>query len=215
MIRSHGVLAILWLAYFALHSYSAASTVKAKVAKHWPRLFRRYRLLYNASAVLLLVPVLAYMKTIDTVMVWEWSGWRRWIADGLAIGAIGLFVWSTRYYDMKGFMGLASSDAATMPRLALSPLHRHVRHPWYFLALIIIWTRGMDSAFLVSAVLMTGYFWLGSKLEEKKLVGEFGTVYDEYVKRVPGLIPWPGRYLTKEQVDSMVGAQHGAARQSR
>ena len=42
---------------------------------------------------------------------------------------------------------------------------------------------------LVSAVLLTLYFVVGSHLEEKKLAAFHGDIYRRYMQRVPGLIP--------------------------
>ena len=36
--------------------------------------------------------------------------------------------------------------------MSLSPLHRWVRHPWYFLGLLILWTQEMNAALLVTAL---------------------------------------------------------------
>jgi len=79
-----------------------------------------------------------------------------------------------------------------------------VRHPWYFLGLVLIWTRDMDPAFLLSASAMTLYFVVGSLLEERKLIRYHGEVYRRYRKRVPGLIPLPWKYLPAEEADRLV-----------
>ncbi len=62
----------------------------------------------------------------------------------------------------------------------------------------------MNAAGLVSALWITAYLVAGSHLEERKLVHELGEVYLRYRARVPGLVPRPWRYLSKEQARRLV-----------
>ncbi len=192
------LLAATWGGYFALHSLLASHSLKAEVARRWPRLARRYRLAYNATALVTLVPVLALMAGTPGPWLWRWEGAWGWLADGLAVCALAGFAWSARYYDLGEFAGLhrPGADSPGAGGLRLSPLHRHVRHPWYSLGLVLIWTRDMDAAWLVSALAISAYLVVGSRLEERKLVVEFGEAYRAYQRRVPGLVPRPWRRLT-------------------
>ena len=54
----------------------------------------------------------------------------------------------------------------------------------------------MDPALLVSALMVSAYFVVGARLEEAKLVVEFGAAYRHYMTRVAGLLPLPGRTLS-------------------
>ena len=84
-----------------------------------------------------------------------------------------------------------------MPRILLKLL------PWYSLGLLILWTRDMDEARLTSALCITLYLWLGSLLEEAKLLAFHGEAYARYRARVPGLIPWPGRSLDADEARAL------------
>ena len=79
-----------------------------------------------------------------------------------------------------------------------------MRHPWYSLGLVIVWTRDMDPAFLITAVMITLYFVLDSGLDERKLLVYHGEVYRRYRRLVPGLIPSPWRFLTQEQARGLI-----------
>jgi len=94
--------------------------------------------------------------------------------------------------------------------MSLSFAHRFVRHPWYFLGLVIIWTREMNAAFLLTAVTLTLYLFIGSRQEEKKLVACFGEQYRKYQVSVPGLVPRPWRYLSRQQADEILGMEKKA-----
>ena len=194
-------LAVVWIIYFLLHSLFASLAVKRCIAAQWPNAVRSYRLAYNIAAVILLIPPLGLMVVIDGTPLWQWRGVWAWFANGIAIVAIAGFFWSLRFYDSGTFLGLrqlSESETAIDNRehLTISPLHRVVRHPWYFLALLVIWTRDMDSAFLVTGVVITAYFVIGSRLEESKLIALYGDAYREYIKRVPGLLPLPWKILS-------------------
>jgi protein-S-isoprenylcysteine O-methyltransferase Ste14 len=90
-------------------------------------------------------------------------------------------------------------------RFYISPLHRWVRHPWYFLGLVILWTRDMDGVRLVSSLVISGYFVIGSRLEERKLLVYHGERYRRYCQQVAGLLPLPWRYLTARQAERLMG----------
>ncbi len=193
------ILALLWLGYGALHSLLASLWLKRRVAARRPGLVPYYRLLYNGLA-----PPLALTFAWRGPPLWEWHGGWAWLANGLALLALLGFVWTLRYYDAQAFLGLSQwrqyDQALTDGEpFQLSPAHRYVRHPWYFLSLVIIWTRDMDPALLLTSGIITLYFWLGSRLEERKLLLYHGEVYRRYRARVPALLPWPGRRLRPQE----------------
>lgn len=197
-----------WLFYFLVHSLLASLPVKRRVAGRWPGLMPAYRLLFNLLALLLLLPPLYLTYHLNGPWLWRWSGPAWWLANGLALIAVALFYWTLRYYDSGEFIGLKQwrervGSVADLERFHLSPLHRFVRHPWYALGLVLIWSRDMNLPFLITAVVITLYFWLGSRLEEKKLLVYHGRVYQSYRQRVPALLPLPWRYLTSEEAEEL------------
>ena len=156
------LLTALWLSYFLTHSWLASLPVKNWVARRFPTLIPAYRLLFNGLAILLLIPPVGYMWMIRSAPLWEWQGTAAWIANGLALLALGGFIWSLKVYDGAEFLGLRQlrqqiHEVEDQERFHISPLHRYVRHPWYSLGLVLIWTQGMDPARLVSALAITGY----------------------------------------------------------
>ncbi|MDD3450192.1 MAG: hypothetical protein PHF72_14310, partial [Gammaproteobacteria bacterium] len=159
-----------------------------------------YRLLFNLQAAILLLPPLWLTYSYEGEMLCAWRGAWFWVANGIAALAAAGFLWSLRWYDGREFLGLRQwrereASVEDQERLHLSPLHRWVRHPWYFLGLLIIWTRDMNLAWLLSAVLASVYLWIGSRFEERKLLVYHGEAYRRYRERVPALIPLPWRRL--------------------
>lgn len=202
-------LALGWVAYAALHSLLASLRCKAWVTRRWPDLAPWYRLAFNLQSVILVLPLVWATYAIPGDWLWRWTGLWAWLANGLALAALAGFWLSSGTYDMGEFIGTKPlsekrSDAVEHDGFRISPLHRFVRHPWYALGLLLIWTRDMNAPLLVSALAITLYFVIGSWLEERKLEAHFGAAYREYRQRVPGLIPLPWKRLTTAEAESLV-----------
>jgi len=209
------LLVLTWSIYFGIHSLLASLSLKRWVARNHPGWMPGYRLFFNASAILLLFPPLGLTYVERGPWFWEWTGIGWWIANGLAAAAALAIVWSLRWYDGSEFLGLAQwrgdvRAAEDQESFHLSPMHRYVRHPWYSLGLVLVWTRDMDPAFLTTAVMITLYFLLGSRLEERKLVVYHGQLYRVYRRQVPSLVPLPWRYLTRQCAQELIA---GASRE--
>lgn len=202
-------LALGWIAYAALHSLLAALSCKTWVTRHWPGLAPVYRLAFNAIAVVLLLPLAWATYAIPGEWLWRWTGVAAWIANGLALGALGGFWLTTDSYDMGEFLGTRPwrekrTDAVEHEGFRISPLHRYVRHPWYALGLVLVWTRDMNAPLLVSSSAITLYLIVGAWFEERKLEAHFGGAYRDYCKNVPGLIPLPWKWLSAANAATLV-----------
>lgn len=202
-------LTVIWVFYFAIHSLFASIMLKQLVASYRPGLMPYYRLAYNAIATLLLIPPLYLLFRCDSPAVISWPEPLRWIAWLMMLMAVLLFLWTTRYYDGSAFLGLRQAregirTVEDQEQFQLSPVHRFVRHPWYLVGLLLIWSQNMNQSLFVSAVMLSGYFFIGSRWEETKLIAYHGEVYRQYRARVPGIIPLPWKYLTREQADHLI-----------
>ena len=199
-----------WVVYFLIHSLLASLAFKRWVLAHRPAAAPVYRLIFNLSATLLLLPPLWLTYSDRGPWLWQWSGAWWWFANGAALIALGAIFWSLRWYDGSEFLGLSqwrrkSRGVEDQEAFHLSPLHRFVRHPWYSLGLVLVWTRDMDINLLVAAVLLSLYFVVGSRLEERKLIVYHGEIYRRYRQRVPGLVPLPWRWLRAGEAERLIG----------
>lgn len=205
LMRLYGI-ALAWLAYFVLHSFLAASITKAWITRRWPQFMPSYRAVFNAVSILTLTPVLWLVYGTGGDWLWQWKGLFAWLMNGIALIALVCFFVSTRYYDMDEFLGLRQireRGNVDLQDFTISVFHRFVRHPWYCFALMLIWTRDMNGPLLVSAVAITVYFIVGSKLEEQKLIARYGEKYRRYIAKVPGLVPLPWKYLTAAEAETL------------
>ncbi len=195
--------------YFALHSWLASLHLKKWVANHWPGFMPAYRLAYNTLSIVLLLPLLWLMHQNPGPLLWEWHGLMAMVMNGLMLAAIGGFAWSLGSYDNKVFLGWTQwknrHRAIEDPdRLFISSLHRFVRHPWYFFILVILWTQDIHFSQLVTYGLISVYLVIGSRLEERKLVKQFGEAYQQYMQKVPGLVPLPWLFLRKGEAEALI-----------
>ncbi|MEI7463478.1 MAG: protein-S-isoprenylcysteine methyltransferase, partial [Candidatus Taylorbacteria bacterium] len=60
----------------------------------------------------------------------------------------------------------------------------------YFALIVYLWSQTHKMADIVVNIVLTVYIIIGTVLEEKKLVLEFGETYIKYQKEVPMLIPF-------------------------
>jgi protein-S-isoprenylcysteine O-methyltransferase Ste14 len=206
------LLALSWLAYFVFHSLFASLGLKTRVAKRWPKLMPFYRISFNLLAVILLLIPLWLLHTFQGDPLWQWQGYEKLISSTLRYSVIIGFVWTLKYYDGSELAGIRQlrngiQSVEDQERFHISPFHRFVRHPWYFFALIYIWSGNMEPAWLVSAVMLSLYCIVGSRLEERKLVTYHGEVYKRYARAVPGLIPRPWRFLNRTDAQNLMQGQ--------
>jgi len=159
--------------------------------------FAYYRLYYNIFSFITLLPILKYQFSLSEIVFWDWPGFWLLLKIALYITAFIMFYGGYRVYDMHYVLGLKqirefSEEAQTEPiPFRTSGLLEYIRHPWYSGGILLVWGFGyISDVSLVIKVILTAYFIIGTKLEEKKLVAEIGEPYRQYCRRVPMLIPW-------------------------
>lgn len=196
-------LALGWILYAAIHSLLASNSCKGWLKWRAPHFVANYRLVYNGLALLLLLPLAWLSISLPGPVLWAWTGPMAWLMNGIAAAALISFFRQGNSYDLREFLGLSPAHQARPTRLVISQWHRFVRHPWYSLGLVLIWTRDMSASTLVSALAITLYFWIGSRFEEAKLCAEFGQRYRDYQSQVSRLVPLPGRILSKAEAQRL------------
>lgn len=197
-------LSAAWLVYGLLHSLLASLTMKRWTAAHGSGLMPAYRLIYNLVALLTLLPFGFWLLRDPGPAIWRWTGPWGWFANGLALAALAVLLLPGGTYDTATFLGWrpwreGRTDGGDGEPFRIGFLHRFVRHPWYALSLVLIWTRDMTTLRLVSALWITAYFIVGSRLEEGKLIAVHGDRYRRYRARVAGLLPLPWKTLSRAE----------------
>jgi protein-S-isoprenylcysteine O-methyltransferase Ste14 len=196
MIR-YVVLVSLWGAWCFLHSFMITPAVTGFVRKRFEKTYRYYRIFYNVTALATLAPVLVYSFTIRELPIFRWEGPLRIIQGLLAISAFLLFIGGARRYDLAQFLGIRQvredngcSVLTEDCRLDTGGILSMVRHPWYAGGILIVWAGNLDMTAMLTSLVITGYFFIGAFLEERKLLAEFGEEYIDYQRRVSMFFPF-------------------------
>ncbi|MCZ2126504.1 MAG: isoprenylcysteine carboxylmethyltransferase family protein [Anaerolineales bacterium] len=170
----------------AVHSFLAS-----RLAKDLIGLPRFYRLLFNGFAVIAFAPIVYLLLTLDDQILYRASApWNSLLRGGQG-AATFLAALAFLQTDALSFVGLSQLfDANAALRLFTGGLYRLVRHPLYLFSILILWLNPTMSAnWLAFSFGATLYFVVGAKLEERKLLQEFGADYADYQRRVPFLFP--------------------------
>ena len=189
-------LVILWCSWCLLHSVLASVRFRSYVQERFPDKLRYFRFAYNLIAVITLVPVLAYSFSLQGPVFLQWQGPWVFLQAVMVVGGLILFIAPLKSYDMSRFMGwrqIAEGEhhvsLADNASLNTSGVLGYVRHPWYSGAILLIWARDLDMPTLIVNFIITGYFIVGARFEENKLVRELGNDYRLYQMRVGMFLP--------------------------
>jgi len=191
------ILTLAWSAWCFMHSLLISVSVTKWTRKRFGSRYRYYRIFFNSFSIIALIPVLAYSWSISSPMLWEWTGVGNIVPFSLLAGAVFLFVAGGKRYDLAQVLGIRQARGETIGEgltktggIDISGILGVVRHPWYTGAILLIWARDIDTSILVVNLVLTTYLVIGTLLEERKLVMEFGDEYRDYQRKVPMLIPF-------------------------
>ncbi len=191
------ILSLLLIAWCVLHSAMISVSVTEYLKRRLGDRFRFYRLFFNFAATLTLIPVALFAHSIQTQVIFQWSGYLR-IGQVVLLGsAVWLFFLGGRHYDALQFLGIKQIQEGTSNKvltdtgeLDTSGILGITRHPWYLAAILFIWARQLDVSAILVNIILSAYLIVGTYLEEKKLIAEFGEQYMTYQDRVSMLLPY-------------------------
>ena len=192
MLFDHVLLALLWITYCVLHSWLATRECKLWMQKKLKKGFKYYRLGYTLFAFLSLVPVVYYQIKLPTIRMFT-PGFFILLMGSL-IGAAGLvlmLICIKKYFiGLSGLLSLVQDNSTN--QLIIRGVHRYVRHPLYLGTFAMLWGLLLLLPYvslLIADTIITAYTLFGIRLEETKLVEEFGERYVSYQRQVPMIIP--------------------------
>ena len=181
------IIGILWGLYYTIHSAMASSRFKLYLRLTLPGLYPYYRSVYSFFAMVNLLLLLWLHLLIPSNQLFE--------PGVLKFGGYAFFVFSAIIFVIAG----KSYGAAFLFReveskkLTTTGINAYVRHPLYFgilLFLVGVVLVAPSAKNLVFACISALYLIVGTKLEEQKLISEFGQEYVDYKNEVKMLIPW-------------------------
>jgi protein-S-isoprenylcysteine O-methyltransferase Ste14 len=112
-----------------------------------------------------------------------WVGWLTALASSYMIDHLDLF-------GLRQVFAAGRAAAARVQPFKTPLLYRLVRHPLMLGFLLAFWaTPHMTAGHLLFAVVTTAYIFVGTRLEERDLIAQFGARYEQYRQVVPMLLP--------------------------
>jgi methanethiol S-methyltransferase len=192
------LIALLWAGYCVLHSYLISIGFTNLMTRLLKKYYAFFRLFYILVSLFLLIPLINYTAQLDNKVIISlgqpWENFRY----VLIFGSLIMFFWAFFFnYDSLSFLGIRQiinigKIKKTNPseEIKRSGLLGIMRHPMYFALIIYLWSQTHKMSDIVVNIVLTIYVIIGTLLEEKKLVLEFGDVYVKYQQEVPMIIPF-------------------------
>ena len=188
------VVNLLLLGLFAIqHSIMARPAFKQWWARILPVACQRSTYVLLSSLILLL---LFWQWRPIPVPVWQIGGIPSWLLIGAYwLGWLIVFAstFMIDHFDLSGLrQAFFALRGAEIPGQTFkTPLsYKIVRHPLMLGFLLTFWAAPeMTAGHLLFALMTTAYILVGLQFEERDLIAEFGTTYQQYRRRVPMLLP--------------------------
>jgi methanethiol S-methyltransferase len=198
------VIILIWAGYCFLHSFMISIWFTRIVQGLLREYFAFYRLFFVIVSILLLFPLIRYTTHLDHEIIITYSGGTNVVRYFLIAGGMIVFVKAFFIdYDVLHFVGIRQAiqfkrieKETSHTELKKSGLLGIVRHPMYSALIIVLWCNSFTVADLIVNAVLTIYIFIGTLLEERKLVIEFGDSYTRYQKEVPMLIPFTRSKIT-------------------
>lgn len=189
---------LAWAAFAVFHSLT--------VSEGYERLVRRligdkafvayHRLAFTGYSVAAFAALLLYLRTVPDHPLYRLEGVPRLIFHVIQLGAVAFLLWTP--WDLMEFLGFrqwerhrkgeASTDQAE--RLFTGKAYGIVRHPLYLgCSVILLFHPAQTRNSALSTAMIVLYFYVGTFLEEKRLVRKFGEAYRDYQVKVPRFLP--------------------------
>lgn len=175
------------VAYYAIHSLMASESVKKSISRWVNDL--NYRLMYSVVSFILLIPVVIVYIRMTPYIFAETGLWGRFVLLTSVLLALKIFILSFKKIQLMEFLGL---KPIRKNQLITTGIYQYIRHPLYLSISLVLTGLSIatpsDRNFIVFAITVV-YIIIGSHLEEKRLIREYGDLYQSYKSKTPMLIP--------------------------
>jgi protein-S-isoprenylcysteine O-methyltransferase Ste14 len=193
------LIAFLWAAYCSLHSFLISIRFTKLIGRLLKSYYAFYRLFYVVLSIVLLVPLIKYTAHADSAVPMVYPAPLNVLRYVLIAGSLIMFGWAFFFnYDCLSFFGIRQiltfrEQDKSSKEVTKNGLLGIVRHPMYLALIVYLWCQIFSVVDLMVTALLTAYVIIGTLLEERKLILEFGESYAKYQQEVPMLIPFTRR----------------------
>ena len=190
--------ASIWIGYCALHNYLISIGFTNLMTRLLKNYYAFYRFFYILISLILLIPLINFTAQSDTRIIITYGYTLSIIRYALISGALLMFFWAFFFnYDSLSFFGIRQilsfgkiKKINPTEEIRRNGLLGIMRHPMYFALILYLWCQTFRMMDILINTVLTIYVIIGTRLEEKKLVLEFGDTYIKYQQEVPMLIPF-------------------------
>ena len=193
-------IAFLWSLWCFFHSFLITPSITNYFKRKLKNRYKYVRLFYNFFALVSFISIRLYASLFKEEILFNPNVYTHILQIVLFGVAMLFFVMGTKNYDIKQFLGIRqlkqnnpSGGIGQSGSFKQTGILRYTRHPWYIATILILWAVGLNGLVMSKLIMnsiLSVYVIIGTILEEKKLVSEFGDIYREYQKKVPMLIPY-------------------------
>jgi protein-S-isoprenylcysteine O-methyltransferase Ste14 len=190
MLTNIGLTIIFWIFYFFIHSFLANRFVKNRIISALHLSNKVYRLLYSLISVLSLLPIFYFLSATKSDFLLPQTQILKFISLALSTWGVIIIKMAFKNYRLREFLGFSNTEGQL--ELMQSGVLKYVRHPIYsgtILLFIGFWLFIPNVLNLVTVICTFLYLPIGIRLEEEKLIVEYGDLYRRYKDKVPALIP--------------------------
>ena len=192
------LIALMWTGYCALHSFLISISFTNLMKRSLKGYYAFYRLSYVVISLVLLIPLINYSVQTEGGAIITYS--LPFTIIRYVLTAVSLLIFIKAFffdYDFLTFFGIRqllefgkNKSQEHSHEIRKEGLLGIVRHPMYFGLMLYLWCQTITFMDLMVNIILTIYIIIGTYLEEKKLVLEFGDTYINYQHEVPMLIPF-------------------------
>lgn len=190
-------IALLWIGYCALHSYLISINFSRFLNNLLKNYYAFYRLFYVILSLYLLIVLINFTDQFNSPVILEYSPTGNFLKYTIMILCLIMFLWAFLFsYDPLSFFGIRQimnmkHTAGLSPgKVSRHGLLAYTRHPMYFALIIFLAVSSVTLMDIIVNAILILYVVIGTVLEEKKLILEFGDQYRDYQQEVPMLIPF-------------------------
>jgi protein-S-isoprenylcysteine O-methyltransferase Ste14 len=195
--------ASLSLAFFIQHSGMVRKSFSRFLSRFLPDAYNGA--IYSiASGIFLFLVVISWQGTSS---LFEAEGLTRVILRVIFILPVAGFFWGVKAlglfdpFGIKGILDYQRNKKSRPVAFTVRGPYQWVRHPLYLFVLVMIWSCPQLTADrLLFNILWSAWIFVGTILEERDLVEQFGDAYREYQQKVPMLFPF--KFIKKESPSS-------------
>ena len=156
MDENHIFLAIFLILWCVIHSIMIDNKFMIFVEKNFKSKIHYYRIFYNITATLSLIPIIIFAQSLPQIIYFQWDGYFIILQIFFILISLIIFIAGSQNYDFLQVLGIQQiinksihKSISKSGKLKTEGILNITRHPWYTAFFIVLWTRELNSISLI------------------------------------------------------------------